>query len=297
MIIVRNLSYVYSLKTPFAHKALDNVCLDVEDGDFFGIIGETGSGKSTLINHLNALTRVQKESNVFRSKKADPGSITRLEVNGIDLTSKKPDLKKLRETVGMVFQYPEYQLFADTVIEDVMFGPKNLGLGKEECRLRAEGSLVMTGIDEALFERSPFELSGGQKRRVAIAGVLAMRPAALVLDEPTAGLDPSGKRDLIDLLKKLKKQIPIIIMVSHNMDEIAECCNKVAVLDNGGVKGVFEPRELFASAELIHSLGLELPIVTEAALALRKMGYGVREDVLTESELLAEIKRIKGGGK
>ncbi len=296
MIKIRNLSYVYSPGTPFAHRALDGINLDIEDGEFFGIVGETGSGKSTLINHINALTRVQKKANVLKLKKgADPSLLTELSVAGMDLTAKKPDLKKLRESVGMVFQYPEYQLFADSVLEDVCFGPKNLGLDREECVRRAESSLALTGIDPGLFSRSPFELSGGQKRRVAIAGVLAMRPDILVLDEPTAGLDPEGKRDLTALLKKLKETVSVIIMVSHNMDEIAECCSRVAVLSEGKVRGVFTPAALFSDGELIRSLGLELPVAVEAAETLRASGVPVRPGVLTEEELLGELVRIRGG--
>ena len=295
IIKVRNLSYVYSPKSPFEHKALSKISLDIDEGDFFGIIGETGSGKSTLISHFNAITKVQPKANIIKQKKHMPLSeLTVLSVDGIELTDKKPDLKRLRETVGMVFQYPEYQLFADTVIEDVSFGPKNMKLSPEECRDRAEKSLALTGIGPDLYDRSPFELSGGQKRRVAIAGVLAMNPRILVLDEPTAGLDPAGKKELIVLLKDIKKKIPVVIMVSHNMDEIAECCNKVAVLSEGKVMGVFSPRTLFGSYELIHSLGLELPVACEAALKLKNMGIDLPQSILTESELLEELKKWEG---
>lgn len=277
---IKDLTYVYSPKSPFEKKALDRVSLTVDDGDFFGIIGHTGSGKSTLISHLNALTRVQPKLNI--------SSVLR--VCGIDLTAKKPDLKALREKVGMVFQYPEYQLFADTVADDVAYGPKNLGLDEAEIDVRVREAIGKVGLDyNDVAQRSPFELSGGQKRRAAIAGVIAMRPELLILDEPTAGLDPRGKSEILDLLREIKRTCPTIIMVSHNMDEVAACCNKVAVLGEGKVMGVFTPAELFSRRELIHSLGLELPIVTELAAYLADSGIPVNPAVLTEEELILTL--------
>lgn len=277
---IEHLNYVYDPKSPFANRALDDVSLTIEDGDFFGIIGHTGSGKSTLVSHLNALIRVQTKLN--------PDCVLR--VSGIDLAAKKPDLKALRERVGMVFQYPEYQLFADTVRDDVAYGPRNLGLNAEETDVRVREAVRLVGLDyDEIAERSPFELSGGQKRRVAVAGVIAMRPEVLIMDEPTAGLDPRGKHEILALVREIKKSCPIIIMVSHNMDEIAECCNKVAVLGEGKIMGVFTPAELFSRRELIHSLGLELPTVTECAAFLAERIPGVRPDTLTEEELLDEL--------
>lgn len=279
---IKDLTYVYSPKSPFEKKALDRVSLTVNDGDFFGIIGHTGSGKSTLISHLNALTRVQLKLNA--------SSVLR--VCGIDLTAKKPDLKALREKVGMVFQYPEYQLFADTVADDVAYGPKNLGLDEAEIDVRVREAIGKVGLDyNDVAQRSPFELSGGQKRRAAIAGVIAMRPELLILDEPTAGLDPRGKSEILDLLREIKRTCPTIIMVSHNMDEVAACCNKVAVLGEGKVMGVFTPAELFSRRELIHSLGLELPTVTELAAYLADSGIPVNPAVLTEEELVDSLAR------
>ena len=277
---IEHLNYVYDPKSPFANRALDDVSLTIEDGDFFGIIGHTGSGKSTLVSHLNALIRVQTKLN--------PGCVLR--VSGIDLAAKKPDLKALRERVGMVFQYPEYQLFADSVRDDVAYGPRNLGLSAEETDVRVREAVRLVGLDyDEIAERSPFELSGGQKRRVAVAGVIAMRPEVLIMDEPTAGLDPRGKHEILALVREIKKSCPTIIMVSHNMDEIAECCNKVAVLGEGKIMGVFTPAELFSRRELIHSLGLELPTVTECAAFLAERIPGVRPDTLTEEELLDEL--------
>ena len=279
---IKDLTYVYSPKSPFEKKALDRVSLTVDDGDFFGIIGHTGSGKSTLISHLNALTRVQLKLNA--------SSVLR--VCGIDLTAKKPDLKALREKVGMVIQYPEYQLFADTVADDVAYGPKNLGLDEAEIDVRVREAIGKVGLDyNDVAQRSPFELSGGQKRRAAIAGVIAMRPELLILDEPTAGLDPRGKSEILDLLREIKRTCPTIIMVSHNMDEVAACCNKVAVLGEGKVMGVFTPAELFSRRELIHSLGLELPTVTELAAYLADSGIPVNPAVLTEEELVDSLAR------
>ncbi len=281
MISVKNLSYVYSPKTPFNTQALFGINVDINDGDFFGIIGNTGAGKSTLVSHFNALTRVQKNS----------GTVF---VDDVDLSAKKLDLKKLRAKVGMVFQYPEYQLFDDTVEKDVMFGPKNLGLPVDEQRSRAKAAIELVGLDYAeIAGRSPFELSGGQKRRVALAGVLAMRPEILVLDEPTAGIDPIGKRKLMELICDIKKTCPTIIMISHNMDEIASYCNKIAVLDRGTVKGVFAPRELFGSRELLEKCGVELPLVTELAVGLADAGIDIDRSIIDQDELVCAI--LKAG--
>ena len=209
---IENLSFTYDPKAKFKKTALKDVSLSIEDGDFLAIVGHTGSGKSTLVTHLNGLTKVQS------------GKIT---VDEVDLTGKF-DAKKLRAKVGMVFQYPEYQLFADTVELDVAFGPKNLGLDEDEIKVRVRNAIEAVGLDfDEIREKSPFELSGGQMRRVAIAGVIAMRPEILVLDEPTAGLDPKGKRDIMELVLSLKKTTKTVIMISHNMDEVAKYCNKI----------------------------------------------------------------------
>lgn len=278
---IENLSYIYSPGTPFEKRALDGITFTIEDGDFFGIVGHTGSGKSTLIGHFNALTRVQS------------GSIT---VDEFDLTKKKLDFKALRGRVGMVFQYPEYQLFDETVEKDVAFGPKNLGLKEEEALLRAKEAIIKVGLDyEEVRERSPFELSGGQKRRAALAGVLAMDPKILVLDEPTAGLDPAGKKEILSLLKSVKKSCPTIIMISHNMDEIAECCNRVAVLSGGKLEGVFTPAELFAEKEILAKTHLDLPSYARIAETLNKNGFDISGGILTEDELVKSIlSELKG---
>ena len=272
---IEHLSYVYNPKTAFASRALEDINLAVEKGDFLGIIGHTGSGKSTLVTHLNALTRIQT------------GAIF---VDEIDLRPKKIDFKKLRSRVGMVFQYPEYQLFDETVYKDVAFGPKNLGLGAEEIAERVREAIELVGLNyETVKDRSPFELSGGQMRRVALAGVIAMRPEVLVLDEPTAGLDPRGKTEIMDLCKRLHSNCPIIIMISHNMDEVAKYCNRVAVMSDGKLYGVFAPRELFAQTELLRSLHIEPPSVAAIAETLNARGFTVDASIIDEDELVEAI--------
>jgi cobalt import ATP-binding protein cbiO 1 len=272
---IEHLNYVYNPKSSFAAKALDDICLDVNDGDFLGVIGHTGSGKSTLVSHLNALTRIQS------------GAIF---VDDMDLRPKKLDFKKLRSKVGMVFQYPEYQLFDETVYKDVAFGPRNIGLSDEEIAVRVAEAIRLVGLDfDAIKERSPFELSGGQMRRVALAGVIAMRPDVLVLDEPTAGLDPRGKVEIMELIKGLKKSCPIVVMISHNMDEVAAYCNRIAVLSDGRLHGVYFPRELFRQEELLKSLKIDMPSVTALAAGLNGRGFNVDPSLTDEAELIDAI--------
>lgn len=278
-ITVKNLSYTYSPKTPFEHKALDNVSLTIEDGDFVGIIGATGSGKSTFVQHLNGLIKLTS------------GEIT---VNDINL-AKKPDLKKLRAEVGMVFQYPEYQLFDETVQKDVAFGPKNLGLKKEEIEERVREAVTIVGLDyEEIKNRSPFELSGGQKRRVAIAGVIAMRPKILVLDEPTAGLDPVGRVEMFDLIRKLKETTShTVIMVSHNMDEISVAANKIAVFENGKLRFFETPAELFRHADELLNIGLDVPVPVKLAAMLKERGVNLGEGIVTPDDFVNAVKAWK----
>ena len=219
-IIAKGLNFVYNPKSPFEKDALKDVTVNIEDGETVCMIGHTGSGKSTFVQHLNGLIRVQSGS---------------LVVEGIDLSVKKPDLKQVRSKVGLVFQYPEYQLFADTVYKDVAFGPVNMKLPEEEVGERVKEALRLVGLDPEIFgEKSPFELSGGEKRRVALAGIIAMRPRVLVLDEPTAGLDPRGKKEILKLVSELKKQtVSTVIMINHDMNEVAEYATKVAVMNDG----------------------------------------------------------------
>ncbi len=268
---IEHLNYVYNEKTSFATAALKDISLEIREGDFLGVIGHTGSGKSTLISHLNALTRIQS------------GVIF---VDDIDLRPKKLDFKKLRSKVGMVFQYPEYQLFAETVYKDVAFGPENIKLPEEEIAVRVKEAIGLVGLDfDAVKDRSPFELSGGQMRRVALAGVIAMKPEYLVLDEPTAGLDPRGKTEIMQLVKSIARTCKSVIMISHNMDEVAAYCNRIAVLSQGKLYGVYEPRELFRSREMLKSLKIDVPAVTSLAAGLYERGFNVDPGIIDEKEL------------
>lgn len=268
---IEHLNYVYNEKTSFATAALKDISLEIREGDFLSVIGHTGSGKSTLISHLNALTRIQS------------GVIF---VDDIDLRPKKLDFKKLRSKVGMVFQYPEYQLFAETVYKDVAFGPENIKLPEEEIAVRVKEAIGLVGLDfDAVKDRSPFELSGGQMRRVALAGVIAMKPEYLVLDEPTAGLDPRGKTEIMQLVKSIARTCKSVIMISHNMDEVAAYCNRIAVLSQGKLYGVYEPRELFRSREMLKSLKIDVPAVTSLAAGLYERGFNVDPSIIDEKEL------------
>jgi len=284
---IKNLTYVYSPKTPFEKVALSDINLTIEEGQFVGIVGATGSGKSTLIQHLNGLIKIQdkKKSSVV--------------VNGKSATDKKT-LKNLRFDVGMVFQYPEYQLFADTVEKDVAFGPKNMKLEKEEIDRRVRRAIEVVGLDYDKFaNRSPFDLSGGEKRRVAIAGVIAMEPKILVLDEPVAGLDPQGREEILALVKKLQKEIsPTIIMVSHNMDDIAVIADRIVALKDGKIIADGTPKEVFSNRELIAEAGLDVPCATRLSDVFISRGIDLPRDIISMDELadkLAEIKAVKRG--
>lgn len=275
---VKDLSYVYSPGTPYAAAALNGVTITVNEGDFLGIIGKTGSGKSTFIQHLNALIRLQTGS---------------IKVYDVDLTQKKPDLKKLRGTVGMVMQYPEYQLFDETVEKDVAYGPKNLGLSEEEVKDRVKEAIELVGLSyEEVKDRSPFELSGGQKRRVAIAGVIAMRPRVLILDEPTAGLDPRGKKDIMSLVRKLKEtSSPTIIIISHDMDAVAENCDTVALFSEGKILSIGSPREVFYDESSLALAEMDVPSVVKIAKEMMKQGVCLKGDPVKKRELVDAIRR------
>lgn len=279
-VIIKNLSYTYSPKTPYEKKALNNVNFEVNEGDFLGIIGATGSGKSTLIQHLNGLIKLTGGT---------------IRVFGIDL-AQKPDLRKLRGMVGMVFQYPEYQLFDETVERDVAFGPRNLGLGEEEISERVRNAVETVGLDfDEIKGRSPFELSGGQKRRVAIAGVIAMRPKILVLDEPTAGLDPAGRKEIYELILSLKRQCaPTVIMVSHNIDEISRYANRIIVMSEGSVAYDLPTRELFKHSERLLELGLDIPLPVKIRNEILKRGVDLGEGIVTPEDLLRAVRRRTG---
>lgn len=279
-IILDKVNYVYSAKTAYEIQALKNINLKIDDGEFIGIIGHTGSGKSTLIQHLNGLNH------------ATSGHIY---YNGEDIDDEDFDRKGLRSKVGLVFQYPEYQLFEETIFADVSFGPMNQGLSKSEAGLRAFEALKLVGMPEELYYQSPFELSGGQKRRVAIAGVLAMKPEVLVLDEPTAGLDPRGRDDLFEQIVRLHEEQGItIILVSHSMEDVARYVQRMIVMNQGEIAFDGAPREVFRHFAQLEQMGLAAPQVTYIMQELQEAGFRVRADVTTIEEAKAEILKELG---
>lgn len=261
---------------PTESLALDNISFEVEDGQLFGIIGHTGSGKSTLLQHLNGLL------------KPDEG---RIHIGGVDITGPGISMTEIRKRIGLVFQYPEYQLFEETVAKDVVFGPKNLGLSEEEAEERVKEALELVGLDYEIFkDRSPFDLSGGQKRRVAIAGVIAMRPEVLILDEPTAGLDPKAHKDVLKMVEEVHRRTGnITILVSHNMADIARLSDKVLVIDSGKVVTVGTPKEVFSHRKELADVGLDLPPITQLTEALRERGMSIAETILSVDEAADEI--------
>lgn len=283
-IILDHVNYIYDNNQPLAKKALDDICLTIPDGQFLGIIGHTGSGKSTLVQHLNGLL------------KATEGHIY---VDGEDIYDKDYDLKKLRSKVGLVFQYPEHQLFEIDVFTDVCFGPKNLGYDRKETELLAFDALQKVGLDKEYYYQSPFELSGGQKRRVAIAGVLAMKPKVLILDEPTAGLDPKGREEILSQVKKLRDETNMtIILVSHSMDDVAEYVDRIIVMNKGHVMYDDVPKEVFRHHEELEQIGLAAPQVTYIMHALAKEGLPVDTDITTIDEAADEIvNALKRSGR
>lgn len=278
-IVVKDVNYVYSAKTPFERHALKGVNLTINEGDFLGIIGHTGSGKSTFIMHLNGLFKLQS------------GEIDVFDIKLVPDKKNKSDLRRLRGTVGMVFQYPEYQLFEDTVEKDVAFGPKNMGLDDEEVRRRVKRAIELVGLDyEDIKDRAPFELSGGQKRRVAIAGIIAMQPRVLILDEPTAGLDPYGKEQILSLITHLKKECsPTVIVISHDVDEITRFASRIVVFNDGKVMFDLPMNELFRHADELHAVGLEIPKAVRIAEKLRKRGVELEGDIVSLNDLLRAI--------
>lgn len=274
-IILDKINYVYSQGTAYEIQALKNINLKIEDGEFLGIIGHTGSGKSTLIQHLNGLT------------KATSGAIY---YNGADIYDEDYNLKELRTKVGLVFQYPEHQLFETTIFEDVCFGPKNQGLTKEEAQLRAYAALKSVGLPEEVYYHSPFDLSGGQKRRVAIAGVLAMQPEVLILDEPTAGLDPKGRDEILDQVAKLHRERGItVILVSHSMEDVAKYVGRIIVMNQGEVMFDDVPKRVFSHYRELEAVGLAAPQVTYLMHELRQAGFPVDVGVTTVAEAKDEI--------
>ena len=268
---VRNLSHIYSPGMPDEHKALEDVSFDIEDNQVVAIIGHTGSGKSTLLQHLNGLL------------KATSGTI---KIGDTDITAPNVVMRDIRRKVGLVFQYPEYQLFEETVAKDVAFGPKNLGLSEEEINIRVVESLELVGLDyEEIKDRSPFELSGGQKRRVAIAGVIAMKPQVLILDEPTAGLDPGAHKDILKMIEDIhEKEKNIIIFVSHNMADVANLADRIIVMDRGKMVMTGSPQDVFGQKDKLSEIGLGVPPVTQLMHDICEAGVDVPTDVLSIEE-------------
>ena len=278
---VENLTHTYSAGTPFQRNAVEQMNIEVMPGEFLGIIGHTGSGKSTLIQHLNGLLK-PTEGHVY--------------LEGKDIWAEPKKIRQVRFQVGLVFQYPEYQLFEETVYKDIAFGPGNMGLNKAEIDRRVREAAAFVGLDEALLDKSPFELSGGQKRRVAIAGVIAMEPKVLILDEPTAGLDPVGREMILRQIRNYHKERgTTVVLVSHSMEEIAQNVDRIVVLK--GAKNYMDgtPREVFARAEELEAVGLDVPQVTKVAMALRRRGMEIDTAVYTVEELKNALLRLKGG--
>lgn len=273
---VEHLKHIYDKGMPTESLALDDVSFEIADGQMFGIIGHTGSGKSTLLQHLNGLL------------KPESGHIV---IGDVDITEPDIAMTEIRKRIGLVFQYPEYQLFEETVAKDVAFGPRNLGLAEEEIQERVREAIELVGLDYETFkERSPFELSGGQKRRVAIAGVIAMRPEALILDEPTAGLDPKAHKDVLKMVEEVHRRTGnITILVSHNMADIARLCDRVLVIDSGRVVTVGTPKEVFSHRRELAEVGLDLPPVTQLTEALRQRGFQIDETILSVEEAAEQI--------
>ena len=280
---VRNLSHTYSVGTPFQHDAVKHMNFTVERGEFLGIIGHTGSGKSTLIQHLNGLLK-PTEGDVL--------------LDGESIWKDKLTTRAARFRVGLVFQYPEYQLFEDTVFADIAFGPKNMGLKEDEIRQRVLRAADFAGVNPDVLDKSPFDLSGGQKRRVAIAGVIAMEPEVVIFDEPTAGLDPAGCASLLENIRAYRQATgATILMVSHSMDDVARLADRLLVLNEGQVEMLGKPSEIFTRAQRLREIGLNVPQVTSLFLRLRELGAPVDPATYTVEDALEQLLRLKGGGR
>ncbi len=281
IIRVENLTHTYGVNTPFCRSAVDHVNMEIMEGEFLGIIGHTGSGKSTLIQHLNGLLK--------------PTS-GRILLGEEDIWADPKKIRSVRFRVGLVFQYPEYQLFEETVYKDVAFGPKNMGLDEKEIDRRVRSALAFSGLGEELLDKSPFDLSGGQKRRVAIAGVIAMEPEVLILDEPSAGLDPAGRRSMLENIRNYHKEKgTTVVMVSHSMDEVAENVDRIAVLANAGVVMSGTPHQVFSRAQELLDVGLNVPQVTQVAMELKRQGLAIDPAVYTVADLRAALCKLRGG--
>ena len=278
---MEGLTHTYGQDTPFCRSAVDGVSLEIYRGEFLGIIGHTGSGKSTLIQHLNGLLQP---------------TVGKIYLDGRDIWADSKKIRDVRFRVGLVFQYPEYQLFEETAYKDIAFGPKNMGLDQDEIDRRVRAAARFAGLDEGLLEKSPFDLSGGQKRRVAIAGVIAMEPEVLILDEPSAGLDPAGRRSLLKNIKEYHRERgTTVVMVSHSMDEVAENVDRIIVLADAGVVMSGTPREVFSRAGELVAVGLDVPQVTRVAMALRQRGVDIDSAVYTVADLRRALNAVRGG--
>ncbi len=277
---VRNLVSTYSENSPFEKTALKNINFKIEDGEYVGIIGHTGSGKSTLIQHFNSLI------------KPSSGEVL---VDGVNINESKENLIDVRKKVGVVFQYPEHQLFELTVLDDVQFGAKNMGFSEEEAIQQSKKALSIVGIGEKFYSKSPFELSGGQKRKVAIAGILAMQPRILVLDEPTAGLDPKSRDELFENINKMRKELNLtVILVSHSMEDISKYVDRIIVLHESELKYFGTPEEVFKNEKELVKIGLSVPQVTTLINKLNENGYNIDRNIFTVDKLVEELKKAKG---
>lgn len=273
-----DLTYQYSIGTPFEKTAVDHVNLEIEEGAFVGIIGHTGSGKSTLIQHFNGLIR--------------PTS-GKIYLDGTDIWADKTNIRQVRFQVGLVFQYPEYQIFEDTVYKDIAFGPRNMGLSEAEIKERVEETAALVGLTQAQLNQSPFDLSGGQKRRVAIAGVMALRPKVLILDEPTAGLDPKGREDILREIRRYHKETgKTVLLVSHSMEDMANCAEKILVMNAGKVFCYDTVENVFRQAKALQEIGLAVPQITRVCMQLREQGIPLSDDIYTVEAAYQQILQL-----
>lgn len=280
---VENLTYTYSKDTPFVKDAVKNVSFAVEKGEILGVIGHTGSGKSTLVQHLNGLIKPTSGKIYFCDK---------------DIWEQPKSIKEIRAKIGLVFQYPEYQLFDETVYKDISFGPRNMGINDDAIDDCVRSAAKTVGIPEEYFEKSPFDLSGGEKRRVAIAGILAMKPEVIVFDEPTAGLDPKGRNNIIEIIKNYRDENnATVVIISHSMEDMAILADKLLVLNKGERYMYGTPKEIFSSREKLIACGLDVPMVTKVILALREQGIELESDIITVEQAAEAIIRLKGGAK
>lgn len=280
---IKNLTHTYSGSSPFTNDAVSDVSLSIEKGEIVGIIGHTGSGKSTLVQHLNGLLKPTDGTILFENE---------------DIWANPKEIRKIRSKVGLVFQYPEYQLFEDTVFKDISFGPRNMGKSEEEINATVLEICGIVGIKSEYFDKSPFDLSGGEKRRVAIAGVLAMKPQVIVFDEPTAGLDPKGREDVMEIISEYRKATgATVVIISHSMEDMAQLCDRILVMNKGKVFKFGTVAEVFSNDTELREIGLNVPIVTRVLLKLKEMGVDINTNIFTTEKAVEEIIKLKEGNK